>query len=189
MAKNKKEENIREKILEATSELIAIKGVTNASLGDICKKIGISKGTLYYYYKSKEDIIFDIADIHLKKVTDDIFSWLNKIEKDLDASDIMKIVFEKIISAETRGKSHLYLISDAVTKSDAFRKKFKENYHEWRFLLEQGMQKTFNKNLNYKVLSHILLAMIDGFIIQNLVGVENIPYHEIFDFLVEAKEV
>ena len=47
----------REEILDAAEKLFAAKGFDNTSTGDILDAVGIARGTLYYHFKSKEDIL------------------------------------------------------------------------------------------------------------------------------------
>jgi len=50
----------QERIIEAASnELMTERGVTDTSLADIAGEVGISKGTLFYYYSSKNDLVYD----------------------------------------------------------------------------------------------------------------------------------
>lgn len=53
----KKAEERRNEILEAADELFAQKGFDGTSTNDILEKVGIARGTLYYHFKSKEDIM------------------------------------------------------------------------------------------------------------------------------------
>ncbi|GAB6155252.1 TetR/AcrR family transcriptional regulator [Desulfosporosinus burensis] len=166
----------RQSILDAASKLIAQKGVKNTSLADISKEVGISKGTLYYYYSNKNDIIYDIADIHLKQITEELLSWIDNIEQNIAPEEILRVVFERISTAETRGKLHLYLVSDAVTSNEPLKQRFREKYKEWRIALEDGLRKVLkNRTADYSVLSYIILAALDGFTIQWRLGVEKIP--------------
>ena len=55
----------RRKILETAMDMIGRKGVDKITLSGISEASGISKGTLYYYYSTKNDLIFDIADLHM----------------------------------------------------------------------------------------------------------------------------
>jgi Transcriptional regulator len=180
--------NTRQSILDAASKLITQKGVKNTSLADISKEVGISKGTLYYYYSTKGDIIYDIADIHLIKITEELLSWIDNIEDDTAPDKIFKVVFQRILTAETRGKLHLYLISDAVTSNDPLKQRFKEKYKEWRIALENGLRKVLKKRtVDYEILSHIILATLDGFTIQWMIGVEPIPIDGIAKLLSETE--
>ena len=53
-----KEAEVRnEEILDAAETLFAAKGFDNTSTGDILDAVGIARGTLYYHFRSKEDIL------------------------------------------------------------------------------------------------------------------------------------
>lgn len=47
----------RNEILDVAERLFCAKGFDNASTNDILTEIGIARGTLYYHFKSKEDIL------------------------------------------------------------------------------------------------------------------------------------
>ena len=44
-------------IINCAAKLFAKRGVGSVSLRDIADELGISKGTLHYYFKTKEDLI------------------------------------------------------------------------------------------------------------------------------------
>ena len=64
-----KQNNMKETILLSATSLIIKQGIKNTSLADIAKASNISKGTLYYHYSSKNDLICAIADMHLEAIT------------------------------------------------------------------------------------------------------------------------
>ena len=49
-------------IMNAAEEVFMQKGFDNARMDDIAEETGLSKGTLYLYYKSKNDLIIAILD-------------------------------------------------------------------------------------------------------------------------------
>jgi AcrR family transcriptional regulator len=53
----KKAEERRNEILDAADELFGQKGFDGTSTNDILEKVGIARGTLYYHFKLKEDIM------------------------------------------------------------------------------------------------------------------------------------
>lgn len=53
----KEAEERKNEILDAANELFGRKGFDGTSTGDILEKVGIARGTLYYHFKSKEDIM------------------------------------------------------------------------------------------------------------------------------------
>ncbi|MFT9816006.1 TetR/AcrR family transcriptional regulator [Lysinibacillus sp. NPDC056185] len=52
----------RNEILVAADELFGQKGFDGTSTNDILEKVGIARGTLYYHFKSKEDIMDALID-------------------------------------------------------------------------------------------------------------------------------
>ncbi len=53
----KEAEERRNEILDVAERLFATKGFDNTSTNDILDEVGIARGTLYYHFKSKEDIL------------------------------------------------------------------------------------------------------------------------------------
>ena len=49
-------------ILEAAGEVFHEKGYTAARIEDIAARVGILKGSLYYYIETKEDLLFALSD-------------------------------------------------------------------------------------------------------------------------------
>jgi AcrR family transcriptional regulator len=58
----KEAEERRNEILDAADELFGLKGFDGTSTNDILEKVGIARGTLYYHFKSKEDIMDALID-------------------------------------------------------------------------------------------------------------------------------
>ncbi len=65
MSKEKQQaitETRRTQILDAALELFDLHGYSNTAISDIANKIGISKGLIYHYFSSKEDILFALSE-------------------------------------------------------------------------------------------------------------------------------
>ena len=73
---------IRERILESAAALMEERSFFDISLADIARAARISKGTLYYYYNSRDAILFDLTDRYLQKLSDDLLAWVDNEEKD-----------------------------------------------------------------------------------------------------------
>lgn len=52
----------KDQIMNAAEEVFSQKGFSDARMDDIAEETGLSKGTLYLYYKSKDDLILAILD-------------------------------------------------------------------------------------------------------------------------------
>ena len=58
----------REKILIAAAHVFARRGVASASMSEVAKACGISKGNIYHYYDSKLALLFEILDSYLSRL-------------------------------------------------------------------------------------------------------------------------
>ena len=65
----KEAEERKEEILDVAERLFAAKGFDNSSTGDILDEVGIARGTLYYHFKSKEDILDGVIQRMTKRLT------------------------------------------------------------------------------------------------------------------------
>lgn len=78
----------RNEILDAADELFGQKGFDGTSTNDILEKVGIARGTLYYHFKSKEDIM----DALIERYNAQILSAATRI-----AADKSIAVHERIV--------------------------------------------------------------------------------------------
>ncbi len=76
----KEAEERREEILDAAEKLFAAKGFDNTSTGDILDAVGIARGTLYYHFKSKEDILDGVIQRITDRLTRDAGEIVRKKE-------------------------------------------------------------------------------------------------------------
>ena len=68
-------EETRSKILEAAIKLFSTRGFNAASVDDICKEAGISKGAFYHHFESKQALFLALLD-----------GWLETIDTAIEAS-------------------------------------------------------------------------------------------------------
>src|SRR5882724_367682 len=69
--REKNKEKTKERILRAALELFRDKGLEGTTTKEISKKAGIAEGTLFNYFKTKEDL----ALYFFQKETDDLIQW------------------------------------------------------------------------------------------------------------------
>jgi len=88
MARITKEYHERKnEILDVAQELFFSKGYKQTSIESIIKKIGVAKGTIYYYFKSKEDLM----DKLVKRMTNQILIEVKKITERTDLDALTKL--------------------------------------------------------------------------------------------------
>jgi len=65
---SKAPEERREEIIAASQKLFIEKGFAKTKVSDIVKAVGVSQGTFYYYFKSKEEIINAVVDGYVAEI-------------------------------------------------------------------------------------------------------------------------
>ena len=78
----------KNEILDAAAELFVIKGYEETSTGDILDRVGIARGTLYYHFKSKEDIL----DALIERINGNLIDGAKKVAEDLSLPVVERIV-------------------------------------------------------------------------------------------------
>ena len=98
MAKTKEER--RNEIIETAGKLFEEKGYEQTQVQDIVNEIGVAKGLFYYYFKSKEEVMEELAD----RYADAIIDAVNKlIDKDITTFNKINRIFQIFIdSAEKK---------------------------------------------------------------------------------------
>ena len=74
----KEAEERRNEILDAAEKLFGRNGFDNTSTNDILNEVGIARGTLYYHFKSKEDIL----DAMIERITSRLTAEAARIAAD-----------------------------------------------------------------------------------------------------------
>ena len=173
----------QDKIIEAASRLMTEKGVTDTSLADIANEVGISRGTLFYYYSSKNDLVYDVAERNLDLITADILSWIESIRGQVAPSEILKVAIEQIVHADTRGKLHIYLLRDATSDAQ-LKERFQATYLKWKQMIEDALRSVYGDDkADLDVQADIILSVIDGLTIQRVLGIDDMPIDRIARWL------
>lgn len=74
----------REKIKEATFELLAEKGYASISSRDIAKRADTAVGQLTYYYKTKDNLITEVIDDLIETIIENLEKAINKSDSKID---------------------------------------------------------------------------------------------------------
>ena len=103
MAKTKEER--RNEIIETAGKLFEEKGYEQTQVQDIVNEIGVAKGLFYYYFKSKDEVMEELAD----RYADAIIDAVNKlIDKDISTFEKINRIFQIFIDSAEK-KSGIFM--------------------------------------------------------------------------------
>lgn len=77
----------KNEILDAAEKLFIMKGYSKCTINDILKEVSIAKGTFYYYFKSKEEVM----DAIVIRYTDLIKKRIEKVMDNKDSTPLEKL--------------------------------------------------------------------------------------------------
>ena len=84
--------NTREKLLRIAIDLLSQKGYGDTSIRDIGAKAGVNTSNIYYYFKSKEEILFEI----IRLASQDLIQMLREVEERV--SDPVECLWEMLMA-------------------------------------------------------------------------------------------
>ena len=71
--RNQVVKDIEKEFLEPSFQYLVENGLENTSVRDLCKAMGVSYGSLYYWFDGKEDIYINVVKYGVEKVADKLF--------------------------------------------------------------------------------------------------------------------
>lgn len=155
-------------IIDATAKLLHTVSFAEISLADIARTAGISKGTLYYHYKNKNDILFDVADRYLEHLETRLTTWLNDPDKDTSYIRLLRYTFKDGIFDES-GSMRLYLITAGMSGNEEVRLKLLLRYTKFKDMLAAAIRKR-RPDIDADHTAWSILTIMDGLLVQSLLG-------------------
>ena len=89
----------RQLIFDAMEELLMTVPYSTISVESIAKKAGIGKGSIYYYYKSKDEILCAVLENSYRRALRDYFESIQNL-KETSAIEKIKRLFFSIIKKD-----------------------------------------------------------------------------------------
>ena len=165
-------ENNRQSILETTSKLFCDRGISATSFSDISKAVKLSKGTIYYYYPSKDHLIYEVTEYHLNQVSDSIFAWIDCINEKTPLQDALALLIQSVFDTVDKCRLHICLVNYAIMGNATIKNIIKEQIAKWHTMVEVGLVKT--GHTNPKAVADAVFTSIDSIIIKRSLGIMDI---------------
>jgi AcrR family transcriptional regulator len=166
--------DLREKIIQAAIESFAQTGFERTKMEDIAKRLGLSKGTIYLYFNSKEDLFLAICEHYLKAVRDQQYSAIFSKKEDLVLDS--EHFYENFRRLE-QGKDRVML--EMVVESSR-NSRLKKGMYEHRLKvydavvehLNRQIEKGFiKKSIDVNALASAFVALYDGLTVSKMLGI------------------
>lgn len=166
---------VKERIIRAAMESFAQTGYDKTKMDDIAKRLDLSKGTLYLYFKSKEDLFLGICERSMEEGKDDDSKLF--VRKENAATDAEQI-YDNIRRRE-RGNDKIMLeMVVESTRNPRLRKaihdyRTKLHDHVLQELRKKADEGFIGKDVDVNGLAIALVALYDGLAVNRMVGLSD----------------
>jgi len=154
----------REAILRAAITVFAHNGYFNSKVADIAREAGVADGTVYLYFKSKEDILHSIFDISVDAAISEVKKKLENISDPREKLRQIALLHLERLGAD-RDLAVVFQVE--LRGSTKFMEEFSAaGFAEYlaliRDTIEEGQKANlFRSDLNAKVVAKILFGALD----------------------------
>lgn len=171
MTQHKTKEERRAQILDAAAQCFAEKGYHAASMDELVKSSGLSKGALYWHFKGKREIFRSLLERWMEEYTQALESV---VESDVPPREKILTVFRLIeVSGAANPemlRSQLEFFSVAMRDEEFFewfRVKYTEIHGLFERILNEGVRAEQFQPMNVTAVARQMAAMIDGAFVQS----------------------
>ncbi len=183
---DKQNKEIRQKtelmIIESALKLFAEEGYTGASMQSISKKSGVSKGNLYNYFTSKQDLLEGVLTFGLNQFANFFDEASTELFTEKEFELVIRGNFEMIKSNRTFWK--LYYNLFAQPKVQVLFTKIFSPFLEQYIMIFEAYYKN-KKDKNPKATALLLGSTLDGVSLGYLLMGEAYPLEEVVNQLIE----
>ncbi|MFC4798747.1 TetR/AcrR family transcriptional regulator [Neobacillus sp. GCM10023253] len=168
-------EKKRKEILDSAFVCFAQKGFLIATVDDIVQHSGISKGAIYNYFKSKDEIFLELmkasTEATYEKLTGELGTCTNSIDKIIH-------LFDMYLSPKDREDIGNIVVHDEfklhASRHPELLEKLNQRRHEYFIqlfsqIIKEGQHSgEIKKDLKPEIYANVFWSMIDGAMIQTI---------------------
>jgi len=154
----------RVRILRAAIRIFSQKGFFNSKVSDIARAAGVADGTIYLYFKNKDDLLISLFEEKMGEVVADV---RERVAQGTGPLHRLRIFIENHMDLLVREAGLIEVIQVELRQSN----KFMKEYVPVRFLeyldvlggiLEEGIRDgTFRADLNVKTARRAIFGALD----------------------------
>jgi AcrR family transcriptional regulator len=175
MTKHMSEAERRAQIIAAAREEFNERGYADSRVEDVARRAGLSKGAVYFYFPSKDDLFMALVLEEHEKT----YSFLDDSERD-ERPALARLVdvgwkYTDYLSGLDAPPRFFLMMTEAAMRDEEIRAECQAIHHRFvdavTRILAQGMSEGAFRAMDPHAVAQMLKAMIDGFAGQAAIGV------------------
>ncbi len=166
----------RAQIIEAALACFARKGYHRTKMDDIVAESGLSKGSLYWYFKSKKDIFLATITSFFQQME---LSLEDILQSDLAPTEKLRTIARSVASGVEKARPFISVMLDFWSHThheEEIYQLLQEIYKPYAAVLtaiiEEGIRQGEFRKVNAEHVASLLIAVYDGIVMQLLLSSE-----------------
>lgn len=166
-------EKARRSIIESAAQVFTEKGYHKTKMDDIAEKLGVSKGAIYQYFKSKEQIFVEVIDFFMQFKKDEVMSIiLSDNPMRIASAEFLEMKIDRALQTQSFGLDLFLEAARNESLRERMAEKYQKIYDEFIGHTEELKEKgVIKKDAEVGVVWRGIVALRDGLISSILLGV------------------
>jgi len=157
-------EEAKSRILDVANKVFAEKGYHEATMDDIAKRLGVSKGAIYLYFSSKEDLFEAMCKTAPQAFKEILYSSFGDEANPIQSATQF---FDKMLKLSASNPGLSFEILSEASRNPGLKRILRQNHEEYErvltgFLAEGRKRKIVGDNLDIRPLANALIALWNG---------------------------
>jgi len=166
---------VKERIIQSAVECFSKYGLDRTRMDDVAQKADLSKGTLYLYFNSKEDLFYVICENNLRILKEQLSQIFATTKEDLVSN--AERFYENFHKEEKRESEKVFceIIAESARNPKLQKMLYTQRiktFNVVREYLDRQMEKGFfKKDTDTEAIASGFVALYDGLIASEFLGV------------------
>lgn len=170
----------KEAIMDSASKLFFEVGYHETGMDDIAKQIGVTKGTLYLYFNSKEELLNETCKRNMTLVEESLNSTISG-----DFVESIEHFFETELEMPDYMKFHWIFALGEMKSNQYVTRILTDSYQKYVKILSDKIEELkkndkISKEVDSKSLSKMLIAFHNGILVSMMQGLDQTEATQIF---------
>ena len=177
----KRGEETRNRIMDASVELFSERGFNLTSVDDICEKAGVSKGAFYHHFESKHALFLALLDSWLKNIDNAI-----KASRDKSVPETFELITQSFpyIFSSASGYLPMFLAFWLQASRDeeiwqASIAPYRRYQEYFTSLIQRGIDEGAFVDTDAGLAAHMIISMAMGLLLQSLMDPQGARWEEV----------
>lgn len=177
MARTTDKEARRKQIIDGALRVFARKGLSNFKMAEIAIEAKVGKGTLYEYFRTKEELIMGSVSQFMEEFEQYVAAQITAVEGPIEKIEkLLEASVEFCLQNEDRLDALLDFYAVGIPRSGdgpalmELRPRYKSIIQWVGTIIQEGIDQRLFRQVNQEFVASMIVALLDGFMFQAAIG-------------------